>query len=74
MYKIKYPVHAFLIISKERVTINEVPIVEFGFVKKILKRSGKTDVAKTGNNHYLRKIGNQGIIEKVMVALPENKP
>ncbi len=57
----------------EKLIINDVPVVEFEVAKNILKQLGKTDVVKTTNNHYSREIGNLGIVEKIMVGLPEEK-
>lgn len=48
----------------------EVPIVPFRDAIRILKRLGKVDVRKTWGEHYKRRIGRLGVIEKLMVGRP----
>lgn len=57
----------------EELILKEVPVVEFKTAKRILKGLGKKEVIETSNNHYKRKIGDLGIIEKIMVGLPIEK-
>ncbi len=47
-----------------------VPVVRFGDAKKVLQQLGKADVRKTKGDHYKRKIGRLGTVEKLMVGRP----
>lgn len=55
----------------EELIVEQVPVVNFKAAKKILEQLGKTGIVQQEENHYIRKIGELGVVKKVMVGLPE---
>ena len=49
----------------------KVPIVQASDAKRVLEQLGKTDVRRTKGDHYKRRIGNLGLVEKLMVGRPK---
>ena len=51
----------------------DVPVVPFEVAREVLEQLGKFDTKADGDEHYTRRIGNLGVVRKLMVGRPGPK-